>query len=349
MYRRILLAFLFLSFCVPAFYGDDVSESYLKYLGAREENDPEPLLEFARNLSEFKETQKFAMMQVQHPEMAELVLKMEASAEGDGGKIDVLANEYLIMKQNLILLNQRYILYVTLILSLIVFFSAGILFYNVLVEEKKRISAEVLSEIENERARISFELHDTVSQEISGAILQLSSERKATSALKMLENSQSEIRRILASLNPPGIKESSLVMLLQDLSASFSSSSGIECSLSFPKDLERVKFDERQKLNIFRIVQESLTNVQKHAEAESVQIIFRKSSKSEKRIVFLICDDGCGFEKAREKERLEKKNPDAPHFGLKSIARRVSILGGELKITSENDLGTTIKVEMGGV
>ena len=159
----------------------------------------------------------------------------------------------------------------------LIFIIVAIIFYMTLFVEKRRIAREILLELEKERTRISFELHDTVAQEITGASLMLKSGGRTDEIIALLDNARSEIREILSALNPPALKESSIQVLISELCASFQKTSGIECKATFTDDFSAVVLSEEEKLNIFRIVQESLTNIQKHTNARTAQVIFRTS------------------------------------------------------------------------
>ena len=309
-----------------------------------------PLENFHAAVGSFMNTQEFSVMSVQQSEMADLVSKMQTA--GTGAQIDSLMISYLEQSRTVLLKNQRYILFVSLLLSALIILVSAAVFYIIMVSEKKRIAKEILLELERERTRISFELHDTVAQEITSASLILKSAEKTdgeksngspmdetlTEAQNLLENAQKEIRGILSALNPPALEESSVETLMRELCASFQKSSGVECSLNVAEDFSSLTFTADEKLNIFRIVQEALTNIQKHANATSVQVIFRLNGGGKKGYVFFVCDDGLGF---NVNNGFRKKN-----FGLKSIEQRVSFLGGTLKILSGEQTGTTIRVEV---
>ena len=303
---------------------------------ATESSGNSALQEFHAAVSAFMQSQEFQVLAVQQGQMAGLVSKMQTASSP--AEIDSLMISYLEQSRAVLLKNQRYILFVTLLLSALVIIVSAAVFYVILVSEKNRVAKEIFFELERERTRISFELHDTVAQEITSASLILKSGGKLQDAQELLETSQKEIRSILSALNPPALKESSIENLMGELCSSFQKSSGVECSLNITGDFSILTFSAEEKLNIFRIVQESLSNIQKHAAASSVQVIFRRNGAGKKGYVFFVCDDGRGFDALKR----EAQN----HFGLKSIEQRVSILGGSLKITSGAQMGTTIRVEV---
>src|SRR5574344_2831790 len=325
--------FIVLIFSSLAF-ADTVQDMYAEYKAG---NSAET---FNRELNEYKSTREYSVISIQQPRMAELVDAM--SKEKDAAAIDSLMIEYLEVKENVLLKNQQHILFVTLLLSLLIFIIVAIIFYMTLFVEKRRIAREILLELEKERTRVSFELHDTIAQEITGASLMLKSGGKTDEIIALLDKARSEIRRILSALNPPALKESSTQVLINELCTSFQKASGIECKVNFTEDFSSIDLNEEEKLNIFRIVQESLTNIRKHAKAKPAQVIFRTSGTSKNSYVFFICDDGCGFDTARPAGGKDKEN----HFGLKSINQRVAILGGVLKITSSPGNGTDVRVEV---
>ena len=332
MKKRFILFILLISSSFA--FGDTVQNIYSEYKSSGS------IQMFAQELNSYKTTNEYSVICVQQPEMAELVEAM--SNEIQPAVIDSLMIEYLEVKESVLLKNQRHILFVTLLLSFLIFIIVAIIFYMVFVVEKIRIAREILLELEKERTRVSFELHDTIAQEITGASLMLKSGGKTDEIIALLDKARSEIRRILSALNPPALKESSIQVLINELCTSFQKASGIECKVNFTEDFSSIDLNEEEKLNIFRIVQESLTNIRKHAKAKTAQVIFRTSGTSKNSYVFFICDDGCGFDTARPAGGKDKEN----HFGLKSINQRVAILGGVLKITSSPGNGTDVRVEV---
>ena len=336
----LMLIFSLLNFAFSETqFSDTLLDIYKQFTEAgdtSEAGDNSALQDFNAAVSDFMHTQEFAVLSVQQGQLADLVSKMQTASSPS--EINSIMISYLEQSRAVLLRNQRYILFVTLLLSVLIIIVAAAVFYVILVSEKNRIAKEILFELERERTRISFELHDTVAQEITSASLILKSGGKIEDAQKLLETSQKEIRGILSALNPPALKESSIETLMGELCSSFQKSSGVECSLNVTGDFSSLNFSAEEKLNVFRIVQEALANIQKHAKASSVQVIFRRSGAGKKGYVFFVCDDGIGFDAQKKAERN--------HFGLKSIEQRVSILGGSLKITSDSQNGTTIRVEV---
>src|SRR5574344_1980481 len=298
MKKRFVL-FILLIFSSFAF-ADTVQNIYAEYKSSGS------IQMFTQKLDAYKTTKEYSVICVQQPQMAQLVVAM--SNESQPAVIDSLMIEYFEVKESVLLKNQQHILFVTILLSFLIFIIVIILFYMALVVEKQRIAREILLELEKERTRISFELHDTVAQEITGASLMLKSGGKTDEIIALLDKARSEIREILSALNPPALKESSTQVLISELCASFQKTSGIECKATFTDDFSAVVLSEEEKLNIFRIVQESLTNIRKHTKAKTAQVIFRTSSNRKKGYVFFICDDGCGFDTSHPDRKSTRLN-----------------------------------------
>jgi signal transduction histidine kinase len=101
------------------------------------------------------------------------------------------------------------------------------------------------------------------------------------------------------------------------------------------------RFDEEKQLQIFRIIQEALTNVEKHSQAKKAFIIIRANPNGD--ISIGISDDGIGFECYDEKTREQDK---LPALGIKGMTKRASLIGGTLTIRSEKGEGTLVCLEI---
>jgi len=206
--------------------------------------------------------------------------------------------------------------------------------------ETDKYAYHIIQAQEEERARISAELHDTVAQDLRAALSTSKDEHTAG----IIRSSISSIRSLCYNLAPPDINIQQLSLAIQDLCISFRDESNLDVSFTIRDNavaiLNSPALPYVQKLNIYRIVQESLVNVQKHACADELSVIIRREGPQEVRGLYIcIVDNGQGF---------DVDNISAPdetgNFGIRGMKQRAMLLGGTISILSDRDLGTTVKL-----
>lgn len=213
-------------------------------------------------------------------------------------------------------------------------------------ESLRQLSASLLHAQDDERRRIARELHDSVGQLLSGAVLSVSAFRrnsrrlspKATRLLSQcsdcLAQSLSEIRTISYLLHPPMLDETGLADALRWYARGFSERSGVHVELDICYDADHLSRDLRTA--VFRIVQESLTNIQRHAQSPTAEIQLRRASD---KIELQVRDHGKGM----PPESLECYAQPVHGVGIPGMRERVVQLGGEMSIHS-SDSGTIVDV-----
>ena len=152
----------------------------------------------------------------------------------------------------------------------------------------------------------------------------------------------SSIRSLCYNLAPPDIDVQNLSSAIQDLCISFRDESNLDVSLAIRSEavdiLNSPVLPNAQKLNIYRIVQESLFNVQKHAHAEEVSVIIRREVRQETQGLYIcIVDNGHGFDAGH----VAAPNK-AGNFGIKGMKQRATLLNGTLTVQSDIDFGSTV-------
>ena len=201
--------------------------------------------------------------------------------------------------------------------------------------------AEFLQTVrEEERARIARELHDEMGQALTALRIDLGWLRskclplgttavdRVGSALGVVEQSIVSLRRISEDLRPAMLDSLGLAAAVEHHVAQFSERTGIPCRLSMNR--EEFELDDRLATTVFRIVQETLTNVARHAGASEVSVqIF----ETEDGIRLSMRDNGRGFSGANAKKT----------FGLLGMRERIAMLGGRLEIDSRPGQGTRIE------
>ena len=244
---------------------------------------------------------------------------------------------------------QNFILFF-IILS-VVFFVALIVIIAVLIKlrlayDRQKETAEYASHVldaqEEERSRISVELHDTVAQDLKVAVTFIENNKPACETRDLLLNCIKQIRSMCYSLVPPELLGQSLSSALHSLCCNFKNKTGLEVSFFFKDEvsslLDSVLLSDLQKLSIYRIVQESLSNIQKHAGLCEVSVYARKV-KDIRGVYIYIEDDGKGF----DIENLTISDKSS-HFGLKGMKMRAAQTGGTLSVFSEPGIGTKIQL-----
>jgi len=207
------------------------------------------------------------------------------------------------------------------------------------------LSSHLLTAQETERKRISMELHDELGQALIGLKLGLSSiQKKLRKDQKVLrgeceyiqgsmEQVIESIRRLSQGLSPYLLETLGLTAALRRLIDDLSKYHKIETSLDIG-DIDNVISQERQ-LIIYRIFQEGLTNIRRHAQATRVSVTIKKENDG---LSFLIEDDGKGF----DVKQAMTRDFNERGLGLATMEERVRILGGFLDIRSEVGKGTRI-------
>lgn len=216
--------------------------------------------------------------------------------------------------------------------------------------EQMRSLALQLQEVqESERKELAVELHDRVGQNLTGLNLnlkilqnQLQSDhqpelqKRLDDSLQMVEETTHKIRDVMADLNPPVLDEYGLSAAVKWFGGEFASKTGISMHVSADKFEPRLPSSVEKIL--FRLVQESLNNVAKHAQASHVTISLKSSKDS---VSLMIKDNGLGFDPLAVREPTLQ-----PHWGLLSMQQRASSIGATLVIDSTPGAGTRVYVRL---
>jgi signal transduction histidine kinase len=198
----------------------------------------------------------------------------------------------------------------------------------------------VVSAQELERRRLARELHDETGQALTSILLGLKpiedsmNDDTALAAVADLRNlvvaTLQDVRRLAVELRPSALDDFGLVTALERLTETFAEQTGIAVDLESALANERLPSETETAL--YRIVQESLTNVLKHARAQRVSISLTRKGGS---VTAVIEDDGTGFDPERT---------DQDTFGLTGMRERVALLDGTLQVESSEGGGTTLFV-----
>ena len=214
------------------------------------------------------------------------------------------------------------------------------------VDMSERIASDSLRRAveaqESERRRIARELHDETGQALTSILLGLkgleeqlgdADSREAAAELReLVVSTLQDVRRLAVELRPSALDDFGLVAALERLTTSFGEQTGI--AIDFETSLADERLPNDVETALYRIVQESLTNVVKHARARHVSILLARQNGA---IKVVVEDDGQGFDTSGEA-------PDG--FGLVGMRERLALLGGRLEVESGEESGTTVAAQV---
>jgi two-component system, NarL family, sensor histidine kinase UhpB len=198
--------------------------------------------------------------------------------------------------------------------------------------ERRESGQRALRAQEGERARIAGGLHDEVGQVLTGVLLQLEGEARSEETKAAVRQALEEVRRIARELRPEILEHLGLVSALIELSRRFADQSGLRIDRDFADDLPPIS--EEAELAVYRVAQESLTNVARHARASRVAIALAPGPGS---VVLRVVDDGRGMD-----ERAALNG----HGGLRGMRERAVLVGGALAVKRGHDGGVEVRLEV---
>jgi signal transduction histidine kinase len=212
-------------------------------------------------------------------------------------------------------------------------------------EQLREFSSHIQDAKEQERLRIAREVHDEIGGLLTAIKMDLAwmKERlpkskklltdKTTTIENMVDKAMTAARNLAHSLRPGYLDSFGIVAAIEMEAGEFEQRTGIKCLLSHNDEEMELHLHPDVSIAIFRIFQESLTNIMKHAQATEVRILIQNNPQN---IELTISDNGRGFsQEARMKPRS---------FGLRGIQERVAHFGGQVSFMSAPDQGTTVAV-----
>lgn len=194
-------------------------------------------------------------------------------------------------------------------------------------KQQEQFSQDLIQYQEEERKRIARELHDSIGQQLT--LMKRKSQNLGQEEItRMIDNTLEEVRSISRNVYPTLLKELGLTESIEQLINEY----GEQTDLFFSTDIDQIDtyLTDHTSLNFYRLVQECLTNIIKHAKAKAVTIHIKKQHTT---IIALISDNGKGF----NINDAKKKNG----LGLKTIFERIKIVNGKISITSTLGIGTS--------
>jgi PAS domain S-box-containing protein len=225
------------------------------------------------------------------------------------------------------------------------------------ISERKRIESLVqnLSHMlieaqENERKIIAYELHDSIAQNLSYLKINCDTlfddqptvesdlKRKISKQSKLIEQTINSVRELSYGLHPPSLDQLGIIQAIHQLCDEVSGFSGLGIDF-FPTGMEGIKLDTFSEINIYRLVQEGLNNIHKHANAKHVKVVMVASHPN---LILRIQDDGKGF----DVKAMELELDGTRRMGLRSMTERVNLMQGRIVIKSLPEVGTKIFIKI---
>jgi len=201
---------------------------------------------------------------------------------------------------------------------------------NKVLQEK--FSQELLISQEGERRRISKDLHDGIGQQLLVIKNKLMSSGDADTK-KMVDHTIEEVRAISRDLHPFQLQELGITKAIEYTINQIDENTTLFISAEID-NIDNI-FSKEDEVNIYRIIQESLSNILKHAHAEAGKVSIKKFANN---ILISIRDNGVGFDFA-------EKYQDVKSLGLKTLLERTKFLKGQMKVTSKKDNGTVLEFQ----
>jgi len=210
----------------------------------------------------------------------------------------------------------------------------------------ERLSARMVSQHEDERRRLSRELHDETAQVFSAVKMQLGSLRPALvspqterldRALALVDEGIRSIRSVTNDLRPSLLDDLGVLPALRSLVTEFTERSGLPVALAAPDALPAISNDA--ELALFRALQEGLSNILRHAQATCITVTIDAHDGI---IRLVVEDDGRGLEAVAELDRLER----AGHMGLVGMRERLALLGGTVVLRPRSPVGARLEIRL---
>lgn len=211
-------------------------------------------------------------------------------------------------------------------------------------DRMRRLSAHLTTVREEERTRIAREMHDDLGAKLTAFDLELKAlsyrcagdallTTRIESMLELAQGAMDSLRRILSDLRPGVLDHLGLWAAVEHLLGEFSQRTSITCQLDLAPHLEHVRLSKKTETALYRILQEALTNVSKHAGASAVNVRVQAEGQA---VIFEVTDNGQG---------MALRNPPGG-FGLMGIEERAWDIGARCSIQSEVGQGVCIRLRL---
>lgn len=197
---------------------------------------------------------------------------------------------------------------------------------------QEKFSQELLISQEDERRRISKDLHDGIGQQLLVIKNKLIASGD-TNTRKMVDHTIEEVRNISRDLHPFQLQEMGITKAIEYTINQIDENTTLFISAEID-NIDNI-FSKEDEVNIFRIIQESLSNILKHANAEAGKVSIKKIADN---ILISVRDNGVGFD-------FTEKYQDSKSLGLKTLLERTKFLKGQMKVISKKEGGTILEFQ----
>jgi signal transduction histidine kinase len=214
----------------------------------------------------------------------------------------------------------------------------------------RTLTRKLMKTQEDERRMISRELHDRVGQDLSGIKMALETlfdphpsgeigiKEKVSQLSKLLDRAIFTVRDLAYELRPPGLDEMGLVQALSMFCDDFAEKTLIRTDYH-SVGIEKMKLDFNTRINLYRMIQEGLNNIHKHAQATRAVV---KLTAAYPYIFLRIEDNGKGFDVEKRAREIDSEK----RMGLRSLQERTDLLGGVMIVSSKLGQGTKILIKL---
>lgn len=211
------------------------------------------------------------------------------------------------------------------------------------VQLRERFLGELFASVEQDRRRIAREIHDSLGQSVTLLVSGLRSlaeqenlevvRRRGRDLERIAETALADVKRLALGLRPTLLDDFGLAAAAECLAAEIQRHYSLTVEVE-DETVQGIRFAEKVEAAVFRICQEALNNVVRHASAKCAAV---RLVREPHMLVLEVSDDGCGIQKAVLREGAE-----SGHLGLIGMRERAAVLGGELTISSRSGCGTRI-------
>jgi signal transduction histidine kinase len=220
-------------------------------------------------------------------------------------------------------------------------------------EHRELLCRAVIRVEEEQKNNLSLQVHDQMGQDLSAMKIYLgliegdlaadaAEQRDRIGKIKRIVDAlMQKTHNISELLRPPELDDLGLIESLDALIAQYRELTG--CAITFNGPDRDMKLSSEYSLVLYRVVQEALTNIAKHAKARSVDInlLYRGDG-----VRMSILDDGSGFDHSQYEKRPHRRRDDIVKLGLQGLRERIELFGGHMNIRSRVGVGTLIQVDM---
>jgi PAS domain S-box-containing protein len=215
-------------------------------------------------------------------------------------------------------------------------------------DQLRRLVGKLIMTQEEERRRVAYDVHDGLAQTAAAAHQHLQAfarhnppgsargQEELDEALQLVREVVGEARGVIHDLRPTVLDDFGLAAAVR-LQVQTLRSEGLEVGLEEALGDERLP--PEVETTLFRVAQEALTNVRKHARAAAVHVVLERSGRA---IRLMVRDEGCGF----RPDEATRSNGPGQRVGLSGMRERLSLLGGRFDLKSESGSGTTVTAEV---